>query len=146
MKRRSPFRWIRGLALELLGVAAIVWVAVGAPLPEADIAQSKSNSSPASPHRSLFAAGPLAPSGDADQWEARRGLQADWLPDILRTPAPAERRAFTRPRLEAAGERLGELSREVAAALLAPLDDFPLPTAGNPTSPSGPSCPSCSSW
>ncbi len=31
MKRRSPFRWIRGLALELLGVAAIVWVA-GRPL------------------------------------------------------------------------------------------------------------------
>ena len=33
MRRRSPMKWVRGVTLELFGVAVIIWIATGAPLP-----------------------------------------------------------------------------------------------------------------
>ena len=33
MKRRSPVRLFRGLVLELIGIAVILWIATGTPFP-----------------------------------------------------------------------------------------------------------------
>ena len=84
MKRTRPTKWVRGVALELLGVAAIIWIATSAPLAS------------------------LAPTtgSTADKANKPSTTLLTILPQDLSPPDQPERAEFTRPRLQRAAAGL----------------------------------------
>lgn len=119
MKTRGPLHWFQSAIVELLSIAAILYLTTG-PL----LLDDRGDKRPATAPSTVQPASATSQSSGTPRWPA---TSAVWLP-----PEQAQRAAYTQAHLEPAGRGLVALVHDAAQFVMADLE-----RAGRTTSDSG---------